>query len=256
VPVQMAAGAAHGGPPVRRTKAAVVVARRIVEQIVEGGLRDGDPLPNESAMLRDLGVGRPALREALRLLETQGMLRMKPGPGGGPVVRRPDPGDLAGAMTLLLETLHARWGEALVAWAALEPAVAGLAARHARDDQIDGLERQVARMDEAVGTADFYRENAAFHALLAESSGNTVVLVVLEAIARVTAEAGAGIHLPRSFRATLVQHARALVAEVSNRDAVAATAVMTRTMGDWQEFMSSHYAAVESTPIRWSPISD
>jgi DNA-binding FadR family transcriptional regulator len=252
----MAAAAPDDGPPARRTKAAVVVARRIVEQIVDGGLRDGDPLPNESAMLRDLGVGRPALREALRLLETQGLLRMKPGPGGGPVVRRPDPGDLAGAMTLLLESLHARWGEAFVAWAALEPAVAGLAARHARDDQIDALEAQAACMEDAVGVAAFYRENTAFHALLAESAGNTVVLVVLETIARVTADIGAGIHLPRSFRTTLVAQARELVAELRNRDEAAARAVMTRTMTDWQEFMRSHYAAVESEPIRWSPIGD
>jgi GntR family transcriptional regulator, transcriptional repressor for pyruvate dehydrogenase complex len=252
----MTAAPANGSSAGRRPKAAVLVARRIADSIVGGGLRDGDPLPNEAAMLREFDVGRPTLREALRLLETQGILRMKPGPGGGPVVRRPDPGDLAGAMTLFLQSLHARWGEALVAWAALEPVVAGLAAREASAEQVDALDEQVGHMRAAVGGAGFYAANAAFHALLAESAGNTVLLVALEAIARVTAESGAQIHLPQSFRAAQVEQAEALVRAVRARDQPAATGVMAGMMADWQEFVTGTYPDVAGAPIRWSPVGD
>jgi GntR family transcriptional regulator, transcriptional repressor for pyruvate dehydrogenase complex len=251
----MTAGQAESGP-VRRPKAAVVVAHRIAELISAGGLQDGDPLPNETAMLHDLGVSRPTLREALRLLETQGVLRMKSGPGGGPVVRRPDPGNLAGAMTLLLQGLGASFGEALVAWAALEPVVAGLAARHATDEQLDELDRQARHMAACVGDARFYAANTRFHGLLAEAAGNTVVLVVLEAIARITAEPGAAISVPVSFRATLAAQAGDLVAALRRRDEATATSLMIGTMVDWQRFVADRHPGVRTQPIRWTPVSD
>ncbi|WP_409329984.1 FadR/GntR family transcriptional regulator [Trujillonella humicola] len=246
---------AEGGTA-RRPKAAVVVAHRIAELISAGELQEGDPLPNETAMLADLGVSRPTLREALRLLETQGVLRMKSGPGGGPVVRRPDPGNLAGAMTLLLQGLGAGFGEALVAWAALEPVAAGLAARAATDGQLAALEEQAARMAAASAEPAFYTENARFHALLAEAAGNTVVLVVLEAIARITAGIGAGISVPRSFRGALADQALDLVEALRARDEAAATAVMAATMGDWQRFVASRYPDLRAEPIRWTPVAD
>lgn len=251
----MTAAEVRGGVPTRRPKAAVVIARRIAEQIAADGLGDGDPLPNEAAMLRDLGVGRPTLREALRLLETQGVLRMKPGPGGGPVVRRPDPGSLAGAMTLLLQSLGARFGEALVAWAALEPVAAGLAARQASEEQLDTLAEQADRMAAAVGGSSFYGANADFHALLADAAGNTVVRVVLEAIARITADIGAVISVPRGVRVTLVDRAGELVAALRERDEAAATAVMSRTMAEWQEFLATRYPDLHEEHIRWTPVA-
>jgi DNA-binding FadR family transcriptional regulator len=207
-------------------------------------------------MLRDLGVGRPTLREALRLLETQGVLRMKPGPGGGPVVRRPDPGSLAGAMTLLLQSLGASFGEALVAWAALEPVTAGLAARQASEEQLDALAEQAERMVAAVGDPGFYGANAGFHALLAEAAGNTVVRVVLEAIGRITADIGAVISVPRVLRVALAERAGELVAALRSRDEAVATAVMTRTMAEWQEFLGKRYPDVQEELIRWTPVAD
>ncbi|MDB6002883.1 MAG: GntR domain protein [Rhizobacter sp.] len=252
----MTAAEADEGVPARRPKAAVVVARRIAEQIAVDGLGDGDPLPNEAGMLRDLGVSRPTLREALRLLETQGVLRMKPGPGGGPVVRRPDPGSLAGAMTLLLQSLQASFGEALVAWAALEPVAAGLAARQASEEQLDALADQADRMVAAVRDTGFYAVNAGFHALLAEAAGNTVVLVVLEAIARITADIGAVISVPREFRAALAAQAGELVEALRARDEAVAAAVMTRTMADWQGFLGTSFPDVHGQLIRWTPVGD
>src|SRR6478736_6338216 len=61
----------------RQLKTSESVARDIVEQ----GLVTGDSLPSEAVMLEEHGVSRESLREALRLLEVQGLLSIRRGPG-------------------------------------------------------------------------------------------------------------------------------------------------------------------------------
>ena len=70
----------------RPQKTALIVAKRVVEDIYKSGQSAGDRLPPERVMLEHYGVGRGTLREALRFLELQGVLTLKPGPGGGPVI--------------------------------------------------------------------------------------------------------------------------------------------------------------------------
>jgi GntR family transcriptional repressor for pyruvate dehydrogenase complex len=67
----------------------------IVRDIVERGRQPGDALEGESRMLERFGVSRASLREALRILETQGLITIKPGPGGGPSVGTTDAMDRA-----------------------------------------------------------------------------------------------------------------------------------------------------------------
>jgi DNA-binding FadR family transcriptional regulator len=73
----------------RPERAAVRIARKLVSEIRRRGLRPGTQLAAEHRMVEDLGVARATVREALRFLELQGALRIKAGPGGGPVVRAP-----------------------------------------------------------------------------------------------------------------------------------------------------------------------
>ena len=70
----------------RGEKVASRVARLIVREIVDSERRPGDALEAESQMLQRLGVSRGSLREGLRILETQGLIAIRPGPGGGPSV--------------------------------------------------------------------------------------------------------------------------------------------------------------------------
>ena len=63
----------------------VLLAVMIVRDIVSRNRGPGDTLPSEAAMLAHYRVSRASLREALRLLEVQELIRLKPGPGGGPI---------------------------------------------------------------------------------------------------------------------------------------------------------------------------
>src|SRR5512146_2271080 len=124
----------------RRTlKTSEVVALEIVRDIVSQDLKPGDRLPLESEMLVQYRVSRSSLREALRLLEVQGLIAIRPGPGAGTVVGRVLPGNLARTLTLHLHMLGANYDELLEAWVESEPLLARLAARNPYRKQVRAL---------------------------------------------------------------------------------------------------------------------
>src|ERR1700674_1494569 len=84
----------------RVVKTSETVAIDLVHDIVVRRLKAGDKLPLEVAMLQEYRVSRASLREALRLLEVQGLISIRPGPGGGPVVGSVDARHLARTASL------------------------------------------------------------------------------------------------------------------------------------------------------------
>src|SRR6185503_5314420 len=83
-------------------KAAEQLAEQILRHIVEHGLQPGTRLAPERKMLADTGRARGTLREALRLLESRGVVEVRPGAVGGAFVRKPQPADLGSAITAVL----------------------------------------------------------------------------------------------------------------------------------------------------------
>lgn len=107
--------AAGGSPPRAATrrrgvKTSVSVALDIVRDIVTQGLRPGDKLPLEAELLKHYGVSRASLREGLRLLEVQGLLSIRPGPGGV-VVGEAHPASLGRSLTLHMQFVGATYAE-------------------------------------------------------------------------------------------------------------------------------------------------
>ena len=114
----------------RPLKTSEGVARDIVDDIVRRGLGEGDGLPSEAAMLEQYDVSRESLREGLRLLEVQGLISIRRGPGGGPIVGSIDPANLGRTSTLYYHLAGATYAELFVAWESAEIAIAELAARN------------------------------------------------------------------------------------------------------------------------------
>ena len=67
----------------RGPRAAALVAAYLRRQIVEGNIQDGDELPSEAVLMEQFDVSRPTLREALRVLESEGLLTVRRGSVGG-----------------------------------------------------------------------------------------------------------------------------------------------------------------------------
>ena len=105
-----------------------IIAHDLVGQITARQAGPGLALPPEAEMVKAYGVGRATLREALRLLEVQGLLSMWPGPGGGPVVSTLGAADFARVASLYLQVSGATKGEIIAARVELEACMARLAA--------------------------------------------------------------------------------------------------------------------------------
>ena len=124
---------------------AETVARAILHHISGNGLPPGTTLPSEAAMVAQYKVSRATIREALRILEFNGLLTMRRGPEGGPVTVRAEPRELGRVMTLHFQAAGAHYEDLVQARADLEPIMARLAA--ASDDpalrgEIEGILRR------------------------------------------------------------------------------------------------------------------
>src|SRR3954447_656539 len=156
----------------RPPKAAVLLAQNIVQDAFRERLRPGDMLLPERTMLEEYETGRGTLREALRLLEFQGVISLKPGPGGGPVLMSPPATHLANNLMLLMQLNHAPYRVIVEVRNAVEPMISQLAAQHMTDDQLGELGQTVDAMRDSLNDRDLFLEsNKSFHDIIAWSSG-------------------------------------------------------------------------------------
>jgi DNA-binding FadR family transcriptional regulator len=104
------------------------VARLVAKAVADERLQPGTPLPPEQVMAAQYGVGRTSVREALRLLETQGLIVIRPGVGGGPVVAEPSADDFGRTMSMFLQFQGTPYSHILDGVVALEGMCAAVAA--------------------------------------------------------------------------------------------------------------------------------
>jgi GntR family transcriptional repressor for pyruvate dehydrogenase complex len=176
----------------RGERAAVRVARQIVTEIRRRGLRPGTQLDPEHRMVEELGVARATVREALRFLELQGALRIKAGPGGGPVVSVPGADHLASVLSLHLQFADASFSSVVDARRAIYPLLASQAAENASRQDIATLRESFSRIDACVHDSELFGEEARrFLSLVATASGNRVLALLVDALHRMSEGAGA-----------------------------------------------------------------
>ncbi|MCW2622090.1 MAG: Transcriptional regulator [Frankiales bacterium] len=130
--------------PLHVPKAADVVADRIRRQIVRGELVAGQRLPTEGELLLAWQVGRPALREALRILESEGLLKVQRGNVGGAVVQVPSAAAAARAAAVVLQVEQIPLADIYGARLVIETGAARQAATSATPEALAELERLLA----------------------------------------------------------------------------------------------------------------
>lgn len=242
--------------PGRTPKTSERVARHLASEIVAANLTDGSKLPTERDMIDAYGVGRATLREALRLLETRGILSIRRGPGGGPVVRRPRPEDLSEALTLILQFEKASLRQVLHTRMALEPSVARLAAVNITDEQIDALQ---ATVDLTLGNVDsqrvFLEQNRRFHGLIAEASGNAVMSLFVDTLKYIADGAIVGVEYSvKRRRGAAAAHQR-IVDALRAHDAERVAESMKEHLEEAERFWERRYADLVSRRITWTTSS-
>src|ERR1051325_366736 len=167
-------------------RVADVVANRIRELILGGELKDGERLPPLDSLLQQFHVSAPSMREALRVLEAEGLILVQRGSVGGAIVQRPSPKTAAYTLALVLRSQGTQKGDVAEALGLLMPLCAMLCARRGdrkskvvRDlSKAMNLARELVEGDEE----EFNDALMDFHAMLVRSCGNDTLKLLARAL--------------------------------------------------------------------------
>jgi GntR family transcriptional repressor for pyruvate dehydrogenase complex len=159
--------------------------------IVSGELTEGDSLGHEPDLVERFGVSRPSLREALRILEAEGLVTVVRGVRGGVVVHEPDERMTARTAALLLQARNVPLADVFEARGLLEPIAAkALAMMRRRKAAISQLRELIRQEEEAIEDPErFGVANAAFHERLVSLAGNQTLSIVAEMLTEIVTRA-------------------------------------------------------------------
>ncbi|GAA5068268.1 FCD domain-containing protein [Roseibacterium beibuensis] len=167
----------------------VRVADAIKDWVVERNLQKGDRLPSEAELMERFGMAKGTIREAMRILEAQGLIETRTGPGGGSFI-----GEVTADRAKALLANYFYFNELSVAdiyqlRRVLEPELAASLAGKLSDDQLAALEAVVAQYPEPAKTAEEERDqhvaSLAFHRRLANFSTNPLLAFVVSFMGRI-----------------------------------------------------------------------
>jgi GntR family transcriptional regulator, transcriptional repressor for pyruvate dehydrogenase complex len=172
-------GADIRATPLRTPKAAVVVAHALREQIVTGRLKPGDHLPHEAELMRQFVVSRATLREAVRLLESEGLIEVRRGTRTGALITMPGADTVARPAGFLLQISGATLADVFAARSGIEPTAVKLLARNRATVALVELDAMVAeKLPTAWEHNTAHLAIAEFHRRLVELSGNVTLGII------------------------------------------------------------------------------
>ena len=172
-------------------KSCDVLADRLQQQILSGSYPAGPALPTERELVSGTGLSRGSVREALRILEAQGLVQTRAGRYGGSLVSRPTDALLASHINLFAKGRSVELRALVEARQALEPMVAYLAARNRTAADLAMLTLISTQLDEAAldDVPRFLKENANWHSALAAASHNDLLRAFTASISGLMLEA-------------------------------------------------------------------
>ena len=236
----------------RPPKTAMLVAQRIVRDIVRSRMSPGELLPPERVMLEKYATGRGTLREALRLLEFQGVISLKPGPGGGPVLQTPSASHLASTLMLLMQLNHAPYQVIVEVRNAIEPVISELAAAQISDASLAELAATVEQMRTEIDDRDLFLEaNKRFHDIIAWSSGNVLFAYIIDSLLGILDGTILGIDYPRDRRTAILKAHEEIYQALAEHDPEASRERMRRHIEEYTRYAKKKFPSVLQETITW-----
>lgn len=169
--------------PVHAGRASGAIVRQVQSAILSGQLKVGDRLPPERELAEQFGVSRVTVRDALRVLEANGLVRIRAGAKGGAFVTTPTPAILRDGLANLLILSDFGALDVTEVRLAIEIEVVRLACERADEADLDALERICDRTELAYTTGEYeLGMSVEYHVRLAEATHNPVFPVVVEAL--------------------------------------------------------------------------
>jgi GntR family transcriptional regulator, transcriptional repressor for pyruvate dehydrogenase complex len=214
--------------PVARRKVYEQVAEQLLGQIAARRLRPGDVLPSERELTESFAVGRSSIREALRMLESQGVISAV---SGGSFVVADAAGPLNSSLRLMF-TMDDQAGihDLFELRRILEVEAAALAAERHGEQHLGEMQAAIDEMDASLsdrGGDRFIDADLRFHLAVAAATGNRLVVHSMQAVRDVVRRALMTVFvIPQSPESAVVEH-RAIRAAIASGDPVRARHEMT-----------------------------
>lgn len=220
--------------PIRSRKVYQEITGRILQLLTRGDLKIGDKLPSERELAQVLNVSRTSVRDALRTLESIGLIEIKR--GDGTYLRKLSSEAFVQPLVSFISPGQASLEEIFEARKIIEPEVAALAAERANKVDILAMEEALARQSEEIKAGRSGEEfDTEFHLILARIPSNPVVLTLMNTLIDVHHESRLMAHRTTDLsRRSLADH-KAVLDAVRNRQPEIAREVM------WQ-----HLQAIEN----------
>lgn len=167
--------------PVTGGRASSEVVRQIKAAILDGRLKPGDRLSSERELTDQLGVSRVTIRDALRTLETSGLIDVRVGARGGAFVRVPEPDRVGEGLANMLMLSSIEPVEVTEARMIFELGTISLACRRATPEDVAALSEICERSDRALQAGEFeVALSAEFHTRLAQCAHNTAIGLIID----------------------------------------------------------------------------
>jgi DNA-binding FadR family transcriptional regulator len=228
----------------RQPRLAELVASKLRNEILSGRLTEGDSLPRQEDLLADFKVSPPAVREALRILETEGLISVRRGNVGGAIVHLPTARGVAYMVSLVLQVQATSLDDVGAAIRDLEPLCAGMCARRPdrREEIVPVLQDLIQQQTDALGDNIAYNRVARrFHETLVQHCGNETMILVIGALESVWSAHERHVYQvgpeasPMLRRSALRAHEK-LVAAIDAGNADAAAQIARRHLDATQAF--------------------
>ena len=205
------------------------LADHLREQILGGHIPEGSPLPNERDLGGSTGLSRGSVREALRVLEVEGLVSTKPGRNGGSTIRRPGSEGVSRTLGAFVRGQQIPFDSVLEAREALEPALAYLAAMHRTDVDLTAIADAARDMVDADDdNPRFIAANTRWHWAIAQASQNRLLVAVVAACGDLLHQSNVENFVSASVREAVIRAHAGIEAAIRAKDADAAQRRMIR----------------------------
>lgn len=161
------------------------VANHLRDRILTGELQDGDLLPKEDVLRATYPVSKPSLREAMRILETEGLISIRRGNMGGAVVHRPSASNVAYTLALVLRSQGSGTTAVAKALQECEPTCAALCADRPDRKRTVLPKLRALQKDALANVSDLVMattNSRRFHEAIVELCGNEPLKVIVGAL--------------------------------------------------------------------------
>ena len=180
------------------------IADELRALIVSGNLSEGESIGREPDLVERFGVSRPSLREALRILEAEGLITVVRGVYGGVIVHEPNQRMTARTASLVLRARNVSLADVFEARSLVEPLAAKMiASKRGRRGAVADLSSLIDKEEQAIEDPEaFAVANAAFHERLVSLGGNQTLAIVAEMLDEIVVRAVAAVSRTDAVRST------------------------------------------------------